>query len=353
MELSSLGWSEYFERQLQPDNHAGEPARVAFRHGRQLAVLTALGERDALLAPRLLAEDQGAVTVGDWVCTDLAADPALVRRVLERRSTLRRKAAGRSSSDQVLAANVDLVLLVVGLDRAPSPRRLERLAAQAWEGGAELVVVLSKSDLCSDLQTRIREAAAAVPGAAVIATAALAGFGGDELYAALDGTRTAVLVGPSGAGKSTIANLLLGCERQRTGAVRDADHRGRHVTTSRQLLPLPGGGALIDLPGLREVGLWGGDDGLDATFADIVELAAACRFADCRHAGEPACAVVAAVDGGRLDPARVESYMTLQRELAWTQTRHDAAARAARDRLWRNIHRGQRQLEQMRRRDRG
>jgi ribosome biogenesis GTPase / thiamine phosphate phosphatase len=353
MELSSLGWSDFFERQLQPSYAPRVPARVAFRHGHQLAILTAAGERSALLASRLLAEDQGAVTVGDWVLADLADDPATVGRVLARRTTLRRKAAGRSSDEQVLAANVDLVLVVESLDREASPRRLERLAAQAWESGAEPVVVLSKGDLCSDLPSRIREAAAAVPGAPVIATAALAGAGAEELRALLDGRRTAVMVGPSGAGKSTIANLLLGGERQRTGAVRDLDQRGRHVTTSRRLLPLPGGGALIDGPGLREVGLWGGDEGLEAAFAEVAELAAGCRFVDCRHDGEPGCAVAAAVEAGRLDPARVASFAALQRELAWNRTRHDAAASAERERFWRTIHRAQRQFERLRRRERG
>ncbi|HNX50262.1 MAG TPA: ribosome small subunit-dependent GTPase A [Thermoanaerobaculaceae bacterium] len=351
MELSSLGWSDYFQQQLTNQDDAFVPGRVAFRHGRQVTVLGGGGEHAALLPARLAGHGPEAVAVGDWVLLDPAEDPPLARHLLARRAALQRKAAGRTSESQILAANVDLVLIVTGLDGDFSPRRIERLATLAWDGGATPVVVLNKADLCLDLGAGVREAMAAAPGAEVLVTAALEGQGVESVRALLPAGRTGVFAGSSGVGKSTLINRLLGSERQRTGAVRADDGRGRHVTTARQLLPLPGGGVLIDVPGLREVGLWGGDEGLDHAFADIATLAAGCRYSDCRHAGEPGCAVRDAIEAGRLAAARLESFQNLQRELAWAQTRHDAVARAEHERFWRQIHRAQRQHQRLRARE--
>jgi ribosome biogenesis GTPase len=351
MELSSLGWSDFFQRQLGPEHDNLMPGRVAFRHARQATVLGDAGELAALIPARLAGGDAGAVAVGDWVLLDPAQDPQLVRHALARRSALLRKAAGRTSEAQVLAANVDLVLIVTGLDGDFSPRRIERLAALAWDGGATPVVVLNKADLCPDLDARVREATAAAPGAEVLVTAALDGQGIELVRGLLPTGQTGVLVGSSGVGKSTLINRLLGSERQRTGAVRADDGRGRHVTAARQLLPLPGAGVLIDVPGLREVGVWGGDEGLQHAFADITELAAGCRFSDCGHSGEPGCAVQAEIASGGLAVARLLSFQNLQRELLWAQTRHDAAARAERERFWKQIHRAQRQHQKLRARE--
>lgn len=351
MELSPLGWSDHFQRQLTPEHDTLTPGRVAFRHGHQATVLGEAGELAALVPARLAGGDAGAVAVGDWVLLDPGQDPPFVRHLLERRSALLRKAAGRSSEAQVLAANVDLVLIVTGLDGDFSARRIERLATLAWEGGATPVVVLNKADLCPDLPGCVREATAAAPGAEVLVTAALDGQGVDLVRGLLPAGRTGVLVGSSGVGKSTLINHLLGCERQRTGAVRADDGRGKHVTTARQLLPLPGAGVLIDVPGLREVGVWGSDEGLQHAFSDIAELAAGCRFADCGHAGEPGCAVQAAIAAGALAPARLASFHSLRKELLWAQTRHDAAARAEYERFWKQIHRAQRQHKKLRARE--
>jgi ribosome biogenesis GTPase / thiamine phosphate phosphatase len=327
------------------------PGRVAFRHGRQATVLGAAGELAALIPARLAGSDSGSLAVGDWVLLDTGQDPPFVRHALDRSSALRRKAAGRSSDAQVLAANVDLVLIVTGLDGDFSARRIERLATLAWEGGATPVVVLNKADLCPDLPGCVREATAAAPGAEVLVTTALDGQGVELVRGLLPAGRTGVLVGSSGVGKSTLINHLLGYERQRTGAVRADDGRGKHVTTARQLLPLPGAGVLIDVPGLREVGVWGGDEGLQHAFADITELAARCRFSDCGHAGEPGCAVQAEIASGGLAPARLSSFQNLQRELLWAQTRHDAAARAEHERFWRQIRLAQRQHQKLRARE--
>lgn len=349
MELSSLGWSDFFESQIDGRDTGLTPGRVAFRHGHHLTVLHTGGEAAALIPGPLAGCGADALAVGDWVLADHGTDPPIVRRVLGRRSALRRKAAWRSSDGQVLAANVDLVLVVTGLDGDFSSRRIERLVTLAWEGGATPVVVLNKADLCPDLPARVREAAEAAPGAEVLVTTALDGDGVELVRTLLPSGRTGVLVGSSGVGKSTLINRLLGTERQRTGAVRASDGTGTHVTSARQLLPLPGGGVLVDVPGLREVGLWGGDEGLARTFADIAELAEHCRFADCAHAGEPGCAVAAAVEAGTLPAARLASYQALQKELAWTRSRHDAAAAAERERFWKQIHRAQRELTKLRR----
>lgn len=347
MDLFSLGWSDFFQSQTETNGEATEPARVAFRHGRQLLVFGAFGERQALLPARLDTHD--TVTVGDWVLGDTTRDPGLVRQVLGRHSALQRKQTGRSSAAQVLAANVDLVLIVTGLDGNFSPRRIERLATLAWEGGATPVVVLNKADLCPDVGSCVREATGAAPGADVLVTQALAGDGVELVRSLLPAGRTGVLVGSSGVGKSTLINRLLGRDCQRTGAVQPWDGRGRHVTSARQLLPLPAGGVLIDVPGLREVGLWGSEEGLHRAFADIKELASGCRFADCRHAGEPGCAVRAAVAAGALSAQRLASYQDLEKELAFAITRRDSAARAERERFWKQISRAQRQYQRLQR----
>jgi ribosome biogenesis GTPase len=211
------------------------------------------------------------------------------------------------------------------------------------------VVVLNKADLCPDVGSCVREATSAAPGAEVLVTQALAGDGVELVRALLPRGRTGVLVGSSGVGKSTLVNRLLGSEQQRTGMVQPWDGRGRHVTSARQLLPLPAGGVLIDVPGLREVGLWGSEEGLGRAFTDIGKLASGCRFVDCRHASEPGCAVLAAVESGALAAERLASYRDLEKELAFASSRHDAAARAERERFWKQISRAQRQMERLQR----
>ena len=250
--------------------------------------------------------------VGDWVDVEVASDRVV--GVHARRSLLRRRAAGHDE-EQALAANVDVVLLVCGLDRPVKPGRIQRGATLAWDAGATPVVVLTKAaDAGDDL---VAHAVAAVhttnPGIAVLVTSAREGIGLDALVDVARG-RTVTLLGESGAGKSTIVNALLGADVAVTGDVRAGDAKGRHTTTARQLHPLPFGGALIDTPGIRAVGLWVDTDAVDAAFADVDDLATACRFTDCRHEGEPGCAVVAAVAAGTLDPGRLEAWRRLRRE---------------------------------------
>jgi ribosome biogenesis GTPase len=264
---------------------------------------------------------------------------AFIEAVLPRRTSLSRRAAGMQEAEQVLAANVDVVFLVGGLDHDFNPRRMERALVLVWQGGARPVVLLNKLDLCADVAARCREMEGVSLGVPVHAISALAGLGLEAVGAHLGRGTTAVMIGSSGAGKSTLANRLLGEVRQQTLAVRQHDSRGRHATTHRELFLLPGGGVLIDTPGLRELQLWAPETALDQVFSDVEELKRSCRFADCRHAGEPGCAVAQAVASGTLDPGRLASYQKLQRELRHHRARLDVLARQEERRQWRSIHR--------------
>jgi ribosome biogenesis GTPase / thiamine phosphate phosphatase len=249
-----------------------------------------------------------APTVGDWVvCRDHEVDA-----VLPRRSLLRRRAVG-GDREQQLAANVDLVLLVCGLDRPVKPGRIDRGATLAWDAGATPAVVLTKAALVSGVDAIVERVQAEHPALDVVATSAHEGIGLDAVRA-LIGDRTVVMLGESGAGKSSLLNALLGGEAAAIGHVRSGDAKGRHTTTARELRPLPSGGVLIDTPGIREVGLWVDPDAVAMTFADIDELGAGCRFRDCEHRTEPGCAVIAAVESGGLAAGRLESWRRLQHE---------------------------------------
>lgn len=347
IDLEQLGWNEFFANSITPDEQ-DRVGRVAADLGDRFAVLGQSGERLAAARGALLAEDRPAV--GDWVVLGVAgdADLATIERILERRSSLSRQAAGRASNEQVMAANVDFVFVVQGLDGDFNPRRLERTVTAAWDSGAAPVVLLNKLDLETGAAARVDEVTALLPGVGVHAVCARDGRGLDTVVETLGRGRTGVLIGSSGAGKSTIINRLLGHQAQVTREVRTDDSRGRHTTTARRLFRLPGGGLLIDGPGIRELQLWHGDEGLEATFADLAELAQGCRFRDCGHDGEPGCAVVAAVSEGRLDAARLASYHKLGRELAAAERRHDVFARQEEARRWKAIHRSLRRMPKKR-----
>ncbi len=340
--LDDYGWAPFFARSfssLLEDLSAGErdalvPGRVV-APGRGLhRVVTAEGEVVAAVAGRL--ESAGEVpAVGDWVAVDPTGP--VIRAVLPRRTALSRKVAGPRSTEQVIAANVDTVFLVLGLDGDFNLRRLERLVVLSRASGAEAVVLLTKADLLTaeELAERIAETRAAAPGLPVHAISALPGNGDAagldalELYLGSDGTRghTVVLVGSSGVGKSTLINRLAGEEVLRTGTVRARDERGQHTTTHRELVRLPGGSLLIDNPGLREVQLWvEGEGAVAEAFPDIEVLARECRFRDCTHRHEPGCAVTAAVEAGELETARLESLRGLEREVEALERRRDVAA---------------------------
>ncbi len=282
------------------------------------------GEISAQPAGKLRAFAELPV-VGDWVA--FAAGSGQIVAVLPRRSQLSRKVAGREVREQVVAANMDVVLLVMGLDQDYNLNRLERFSVMAWESGGEPVVVLTKADLDADVAEARRAAEERLPGIPVLALSALHHEGLGELAPWLLPGRTLAMLGSSGAGKSTLANALLGEERLLTGAVSEEDGKGRHTTTRRELLRLPCGAFLLDNPGVREIQLWSEGGGLEEAFGDIAELAAQCRFADCGHHGEPGCAVRAALRKGRLAEARLESYFKLEKEVHALELRQDVVAR--------------------------
>lgn len=275
---------------------------------------------------------------GDWVAVAVVGTPndePVIEVLLDRRTALTRSSASGRSEGQVLAVNVDAVLIVVALDVEPDLGRIERFLTVAWDSGAQPVVVLTKADTVDDADDVRADVEAAAPGADVIVVSAVTGEGVEVLGAVATG-QTLALIGTSGAGKSTLANALTGAGLA-TGEVRQ-DGKGRHTTTWRELIPLPGGGVLVDTPGLRGIGLYDVNDGLDMTFSDVEAFAEDCRFADCGHVGEPGCAVLEAVDAGALPHRRLESYQKLRREADWIASRTDYRLRAERARQWKVIH---------------
>ena len=333
IDLIDYGWNAAFAAAF--DECAGEgllPGRV-IRQSRDLSrVVVAAGELDAEVSGKFRHRAQGPAgfpAVGDWVAVRLVAGgPALIESLLPRRSAFTRKAAGEAVEAQVVAANVDKVFLVSGLDGDFNVRRIERYLTTAWSSGAEPVIVLNKADLRPDIPNVIAEACGVAPGVPVVAVQALAEKGLEGLTPYLLPGKTVAFLGSSGVGKSTMINRLLGEERFRTASMSDAgEGRGRHTTTARELVRLPDGALLIDTPGMRELGLWADDEGLDRTFDEIDALAAECKFPDCGHEREPGCAVRAAVEAGTIDERRWESYLKLRRELRFLELKKDERTR--------------------------
>jgi ribosome biogenesis GTPase len=321
--LEALGWSPFFEERFAPYGGRGlVPARVGVQHRGGFGLLTEEGDLDGVPAGTL----KELPTVGDWVAAaKVAGEPkAVVEAVLPRRTAFTRSNPW-SSEEEVVAANVDTVFLVTALGRDLNPRRLERYLAAAHESGAEPVVLLNKTDLDPEgVPAALEEVARVTAGVPAHAISAKTGLGLDALERYLAFGRTVALLGSSGIGKSTLANRLAGEEFLATGAVR-GDELGRHTTSRRELVPLPGGGLLLDTPGLRELQLSQAD--LEETFPEIAELASACRFRDCTHTHEPDCAVLAAVEEGRVSRDRYESYLKLRDELTELARRRQRSAR--------------------------
>jgi ribosome biogenesis GTPase len=341
IDLTELGWDDRWAALFAPHAAAGlVPARVAIEFNHIYRVLTAEGEMQAQHAGRLLHRASGRhelAAVGDWVAVRQTGSEraGTIEEILPRRSRFSRKVAGELTEEQVVAANIDTVFIVMGLDRDYSPRRLERYLIMAFDSGATPVVLLTKADLVADAADKAAEIRALSPGTPVHAIVAvphrspsgeMVGPDVDAVEPHLGRGRTGALLGSSGVGKSTLINALAGTDALRTGAVRSKDSRGRHTTRHRQLIVLPGRGLLVDTPGMRELQLWDAGDGARETFDDIDAIAAACHFTDCRHRDEPRCAVKAAVAAGTLAADRLAGYLKLQDEMRAFEARRDVRA---------------------------
>lgn len=328
IDLAALGWRPELASELQPGYH---PGRVIAAHRAAYDVACARGAVRSRLPGRLAHYDALDVAVGDWV----ALSDGLIRGVLPRSSALVRSSAGRTSESQTLAANVDVAFVMTSLGPDLEPRRLERYLVTIWESGASPEIVLTKADRYEDPSSFVAEVEVVAMGVPVWVVSALTGAGVAEVRRRVAFGRTAVLLGSSGVGKSTLVNAWLGGEVLPTQETRADDDEGRHTTTTRQLLELPGGGVVIDTPGIRELQLWDvGSDALDEAFGDVEELAAACRFNDCSHETEPGCAVRTALADGSLPRERYASWQKLQRELRAIALRSDARLRREEKRKW-------------------
>lgn len=321
--LRDWGWTE--QRQADYDQLSLSnclPGRILTEHKGLYRAVTTSGELLVEVSGKLRHESTGRgdyPAVGDWIAVQPLTGEArgIVHAVLPRKSKFSRKLAGAVVDQQIVAANVDTALLVCALNHDFNLRRLERYLILAWESGANPVIVLTKADLSDRSAEQALEVEAIAPGVPVIVTSVIDGDGMGILRELARSRETLALLGSSGAGKSSLVNALLEQDVQAVQNVRAGDDRGRHTTTHRELFLLPGGGIVIDTPGMRELQLWHADGGFDEAFADIEELAALCRFNDCRHHGERDCAVTAAIEVGELDSGRFANYLKLQKELAY------------------------------------
>ncbi|WP_327294550.1 MULTISPECIES: ribosome small subunit-dependent GTPase A [unclassified Streptomyces] len=335
--LAAYGWDADWEAEFAP--YAGQgllPGRVVRVDRGQCDVITTTGPVRADTEYVVPRDPMRAVCTGDWAAVDPGGDPQFARALLPRRTAFVRSTSSDRSEGQILAANVDHVIIAVSLAVELDLGRIERFLALAWESGATPLVVLTKADLVPDptgLSYLVDDVETAAPGVQVLPVSSATGDGVDVLAAVVAGG-TSVLLGASGAGKSTLANALIGDDVMEVQATRDVDGKGRHTTTTRNLLVLPGGGVLIDTPGLRGVGLWDASSGVSQVFSEIDTLAEQCRFHDCAHESEPGCAVLAAIDDGSLPVRRLESYRKLLRENQRILARTDARMRAAIRRDW-------------------
>jgi len=344
VQLEKFGWNGFFAGQACE----GVPARVSSASRERFVVWSQNGELEASVSGQMRRSGSTWPAVGDWV--SLRPGAAVIERVLERKSVLSRKHPGRAMDEQVLAANIDALFIVSGLDRDYNERRIERYLVVARQSGARPVILLNKADVAEEYDIDLGEVVARLhqwSGAPVLPLSAATGEGLGGLSAMLAPGETAALIGSSGVGKSTIVNRLLdesdqsgplGECRQATGPVRSSDDRGRHTTTSRSMFMMPGGWLLIDMPGLREIQLWASPDQLDASFEDVREIARACRFRDCTHTEEPGCAIVAA----GLDEDRLENYRKMQRELDYLDRKTDKRLMSESRARWKIIHKAMR-----------
>jgi ribosome biogenesis GTPase / thiamine phosphate phosphatase len=346
-DLAAIGASDRLNETFQPHAAKGlELARISAVHREQYRLYTSTGERRAEAIGALIYRAKSPSdlpAVGDWVAVQtLGLEDAMVHAILPRHTVFSRRAPGEREEEQVIAANVDLILIVCGLDHDFNLRRIERYLAAAQQSGADSAVILNKSDLCHDPDQVVALTTQAANGAPVIQISALSGTGIREIRDLIPHGITAALTGSSGVGKSTLMNRLLGENRQQVNDVRESDSRGRHTTTHRELIPLPGGGCLIDSPGMRELQLWAGEDTVGSAFEDILQLKERCRFRDCTHQVEKGCEVLKAVEDGRIHRERWQNYLKLAAEGRWHERKTDIHAALEQKRQWKAIHKAMR-----------
>lgn len=342
-DLSNLGWDEFFETRFEPYRADGlEAARVALEYNQLYRVLAAPGELLADVAGKLRHEAASRAdlpAVGDWVAIEPRREEgrATIHALLPRKSKFVRRAAGTRTEGQIVGANIDTVFLVTSLNQDFNLRRLERYLIVARESGASPVVILSKADLCGEIEDRLAEIQTVAAGVPIHAVSVVRREGLEELAQYFRHGQTVALLGSSGVGKSTLINHLLGRDVQRVLEVRSTDDRGRHATTHRELFLLPQGGLVLDTPGMRELHLWEGEESLHVSFDDIEALVSGCRFSDCRHRDEPGCAIREALADGTIDAARYGSYEKLQKELQHMARKQDINAQITEKKRWKKL----------------
>jgi len=336
MKLSELGWTKYFQKQLSSADENVIAGRVMREDLQGYQLMTDIGHKFAILPGRMRREgiEKSALpTVGDWVLArslDNEPEKVAITRLLDRRTKFSRREPGTHLNEQIIAANIDTVFIVCGLDGNFNPGRIERYLLLTYDSGATPVIVLSKSDLTDRLSEQMEEVRKVAIGVSIHAVSAVAEEGMTILTAYLEPGKTIAMLGSSGVGKSTIINTLLGEAHFDVGDVREADSKGRHTTTHRELVVLPDGGLVMDTPGMREIQLWSEESALASSFDDIQVLAEQCKFSDCSHTTEPGCAVLEEIDAGKMDQDRIDSYHKLERELQRLAAQQDAQARIKR-----------------------
>ncbi len=347
MELEDLGWNNDLQYELGSLGLEGvSPGRVFRVDAGHYGILTTNGEIHAKVSGRMRKESVSGSDlpgVGDWVIIKPMEMGNIIFKVMKRTSRISRKVPGKEMREQLVAANIDLIFIVMGMDLDYNPRRLERYLTMVAGSGAAPVVILNKMDLTDQNDARVNEVNGICDDIPVHAISALEGDGLGTIKGYLVKGKTIALVGSSGAGKSTLINSLIGKEVQRTEAVRENDNKGRHVTTSRELLLIPGGGMIIDNPGIREIQLWGDESSLNIAFKDIDDLSSECRFKDCQHLAEPGCAVKDALEDGTLARKRYDNYQKMKRELQHTASRVEKSSEAIEKEKWKPIMKGFRQ----------